>query len=432
MISDQRPTYNLRAVTRETGLSPETLRAWERRYEVIKPQRTPGGHRLYTLRDIRLLKWLVGQQQQGLSISRAVELWRTLQESGQDPLAVAGTETLTQTGTSNLEELRQIWVAACLDFNESAAEQILSEAFAVAVPEMVVVEVLQKGVSMIGQLWYEGQATVQQEHFATSLASRRLHSLMAAAPPISRSGRILAACPPGEEHEFVLLLISSLLRRQGWEIIYLGANVPLLKLETTLRSTSPILVLSLAQTLPAAASLREMAVLLKNLGIPLAFGGGIFNDLPNLVQWIPGFFLESEISTAPKRLDEIINKNEPLPSIKPLPDEYQRALDCFEGKQHAIEAVVSEEIKDWQLPGSALDQANQAFPSHLKAALVLGDLSTLIYSINWVGGLLENYGMPRESLMQYLKVYQDAIQDQLKEDSGLITGVIENFREMNN
>lgn len=432
MISDQRPTYNLRAVTRETGLSPETLRAWERRYEVIKPQRTPGGHRLYTLRDIRLLKWLVGQQQQGLSISRAVELWRTLQESGQDPLAVAGTETLTQTGTSNLEELRQIWVAACLDFNESAAEQILSEAFAVAVPEMVVVEVLQKGVSMIGQLWYEGQATVQQEHFATSLASRRLHSLMAAAPPISRSGRILAACPPGEEHEFVLLLISSLLRRQGWEIIYLGANVPLLKLETTLRSTSPILVLSLAQTLPAAASLREMAVLLKNLDIPLAFGGGIFNDLPNLVQWIPGFFLESEISTAPKRLDEIINKNEPLPSIKPLPDEYQRTLDCFEGKQHAIEAIVSEEIKDWQLPGSALDQANQAFPSHLKAALVLGDLSTLIYSINWVGGLLENYGMPRDSLMQYLKVYQDAIQDQLKEDSGLITGVIENFREMNN
>jgi MerR family transcriptional regulator, light-induced transcriptional regulator len=347
-------------------------------------------------------------------------------------LAIAGTETLTHTGTSNLEDLRQAWIAACLDFNEQAAEQILSEAFAVAVPEIVVVEVLQKGVAEIGQLWYSGQASVQQEHFASSLATRRLHSLMAAAPPISRAERILAACPPGEEHEFVLLLISSVLRRQGWDVVYLGANVPLLKLEATLQATSPILVLSLAQTLPAAASLREMGAFLHELGIPLAFGGGIFNKLPDLVQRIPGYFLGSEISTAPKLLDEIISKKEPLPSIEPLPGEYQRTLEYFADKQHAIEALVSEGIKDRGVTSRALEQANQAFPNHLKAALSLGDLATLDYSIHWVEGLMQNYGMPQEALKQYLKIYQHAIGAQMEEQAALITGALERYQASNN
>jgi MerR family transcriptional regulator, light-induced transcriptional regulator len=425
MISEQRPTYNLRAVTRETGLSPETLRAWERRYGIVNPQRTAGGHRLYTLRDIRLLKWLVAQQKQGLSISRAVELWRTLQESGQDPLAIAGTEALTRTGTSNLDELRQAWVAASLDFNEQAAEQILSEAFAVAAPEIVVIEVLQKGVTEIGGLWYEGQASVQQEHFASSLATRRLHSLLAAAPPVSRSGRILAACPPGEEHEFALLMITSLLRRQGWEVVYLGANVPLLKLEATLHATSPILVLSLAQTLPAAASLREMADLVKSLDVPLAFGGRIFTKLPDLVARIPGHYLGEDISVVPKRLDEIIQKNERMPPAEPLPDEYQHTLEFFLDKQHAIEAVVSEEIKAWDLPATAMDQANQALPAHLKAALALGDINTMVYSLDWVEGLLENYGMSPDYLKQYLKVYRHAIQEQLDGQADLITEALQ-------
>jgi MerR family transcriptional regulator, light-induced transcriptional regulator len=432
MISDQRPTYNLRAVTRETGLSPETLRAWERRYSIIKPQRTPGGHRLYTLRDIRLLKWLVAQQKQGLIISRAVELWRTLQESGQDPLAIAGTEILTKTGTSNLDELRQIWVAACLEFNEQAAEQILSEAFAVAVPEMVVVEVLQKGVAEIGILWYEGQASVQQEHFASSLATRRLHSLLAAAPPVSRQGRILAACPPGEEHEFMLLLITFLIRRQGWEVVYLGANVPLVKLEATLHTTSPVLVLSLAQTLPAAASLREMGDFLNKLGMPMAYGGRIFSMLPDLVYRIPGYFLGSEASLVPQQLDEITSKNKPLPAARPIPDEYRRALDDFVDNQPAIEALVLEKIKDRGIPSRGLDQANQAFPSHLKAALSLGDMGSLDYSLKWIEGLLENYGMPQESLKHYLKVYHHAIKEKLEDLDTLIADSLERYQARNN
>ena len=73
---DDTPVYNLKAVVLETGLKPDTLRAWERRYGLPTPNRSDGGHRLYSERDIQVLKWLVARQQAGLSISRAAELWQ--------------------------------------------------------------------------------------------------------------------------------------------------------------------------------------------------------------------------------------------------------------------------------------------------------------------------------------------------------------------
>ncbi|NJN83496.1 MAG: MerR family transcriptional regulator [Caldilineaceae bacterium] len=72
------PMYNLKAVVQETGLKPDTIRAWERRYGMPAPDRADSGHRLYTDRDIDTLKWLMARQAEGLSISRAVALWQSL------------------------------------------------------------------------------------------------------------------------------------------------------------------------------------------------------------------------------------------------------------------------------------------------------------------------------------------------------------------
>ena len=86
MSANNDPTFNLKVVIRETGLKPDTLRAWERRYGLPDPQRTEGGHRLYTRRDIDMLKWLMARQNEGVSISRAVSLWQGLVAEGKDPL----------------------------------------------------------------------------------------------------------------------------------------------------------------------------------------------------------------------------------------------------------------------------------------------------------------------------------------------------------
>ena len=75
MTFSQAPTYNLKAVIKEIGLTADTLRAWERRYGLPMPQRTRGGHRLYSERDIHVIKWLRRQQSDGLAISRAIGKW---------------------------------------------------------------------------------------------------------------------------------------------------------------------------------------------------------------------------------------------------------------------------------------------------------------------------------------------------------------------
>ena len=73
------PTFNMKVVVQETGLTPDTLRAWERRYGMPRPERTEGGHRLYSQYEIDMLKWLIVRQEEGLSISNAVDLWRRLE-----------------------------------------------------------------------------------------------------------------------------------------------------------------------------------------------------------------------------------------------------------------------------------------------------------------------------------------------------------------
>ena len=87
-MSDRAETqlFNLKVVVHETGLKPDTIRAWERRYGLPQPRRSSGGHRLYSRRDIEIIKWLMARQEEGLSISNAVDLWNSIEGDGQDPL----------------------------------------------------------------------------------------------------------------------------------------------------------------------------------------------------------------------------------------------------------------------------------------------------------------------------------------------------------
>ncbi len=204
-----------------------------------------------------------------------------MESNGQDPLQ--SEDQLPQPVLSSgviVDELRERWIEACMQFNEGSAENSLAQAFSLYSPETVCSQILQKGLQNIGKRWYDRESTIQQEHFATALAMRKLYNLAAVTISPIHAGRILAACPPGEEHEFGLLLITVLLRRRGWEVIYLGANVPLIRLEATLQATTPYLVISLAETLPSAAALLEMGEFLVVHKVHMAYGGG--SSIPHL------------------------------------------------------------------------------------------------------------------------------------------------------
>jgi MerR family transcriptional regulator, light-induced transcriptional regulator len=416
-MPDRAPRYNLKAVSQETGLPPETLRAWERRYQILAPQRTSGGHRLYSEYDIQLLKWLVARQHEGMSISRAAELWKSQQAAGQDPLALEAVPVQAViAGGVALDDLRGAWLEACLNFNEQAAEAVLNQAFAVASPETACIEVLQKGLFEIGEKWYQGEASVQHEHFASSLAMRRLHTLLAAAPPPVRIERILAACPSGEEHEFGLLLSAFLLRRRGWPVVYLGANVPLNRLEAALSSTSPRLVLALAQTLPTAASLQQMGRLLQQAGVQLVYGGGIFARSPVLQEYIPGHFLGTSISAVPSSVEKVLSYPNSQPSTLLEPSAEQQALlALYLSRQPLIEAQVAEELKGVGIQPMHLQIAQEAMAQHMRAALMLGDPCLLEASFAWIKELILNHGLFPTMLDVYLQALADAIQEHLQE-----------------
>jgi DNA-binding transcriptional MerR regulator/methylmalonyl-CoA mutase cobalamin-binding subunit len=422
----QKPTFNLKAVLQETGLKPDTLRAWERRYGLPSPERSPGGHRLYSQRDMETIKWLTARQQEGLSISRAVDLWRSLEADGQDPLR--GLDTAAPEAPSafslpegeELAELRGTWVSACLDYDERKAEQIISQAFALYPVEAVSLELLQKGIAEVGAGWYRGEVTVQQEHFASELAMRRLESLLASTPPPTRTERILVGCPPQENHTFSPLLLTLFLRRRSWDVVYLGANVPEVRMNSAITTTSPQLVIMSAQQLHTAASLLGMAQLLHERRLPLAYGGLVFNLVPTLRDRIPGHFLGEGLDEAPQVVERVLSSPTLMPPIEAVSEAHEQAWLHYRERQGLIEAEVWQSANRDGVRPEHLSIATTHLALNILAALKLGDMDFLGSDIEWVEGLLGNHRLPRELLYSFLSVYRGASEKHMDERGALV------------
>lgn len=405
----------MKAVVRETGLKADTIRAWERRYNLPQPGRTSGGHRLYSKRDIETIQWLLARQNEGLSISRAVNLWRSIEREGNDPLAtepyaMVSPPVISPTG-AEIDALRERWIEACEAFNEQTAEQILTQAFALYPPDVVSLELLAKGLAQIGTQWYRGELTVQQEHFASELAIRRLEALIAATPPPTVPGRIIVMCPPEEEHTFSPLLITFLLRRSGRAALFLGANVPLDRLDHAIQSTRPQLVVLASQQLHTAASLRQVAVSLQEKSIPVAYGGGIFNRIPALRERIPGTFLGEQFDQVPVLVGELINQPvAPEQILTPSPATL-RTLEHFKAHQAEIDSHIWRAMQPNTLDYNHLAIANINLARNITAALSLGDMQFLGNDLEWIDELLGHRQIPRELLVLYLEMYAQAVEE---------------------
>ncbi len=410
------PIYNLKAVVQETTLKPDTLRAWERRYGLPAPQRTDSGHRLYSQNDIELLKWLMARQEEGMSISRAVELWRQLESEKNSPLQTAqmvAPSTLpfapgVQSGEINdtLEQLRNDWITSCLNFDEQGAEQLITQAFALFPVEKVCLELLQKGLAAIGQGWYENNVTVQQEHFASALALRRLEALLAATPLPTRAGRILIGCPAEEVHTFVPLMLTLLLRRRSWDVIFLGANVPVQDFVLTTEKAKPQFVVLTAQLLYTAMSLRELGEILYEARIPMGYGGLIFTQLPELQQHISGHYLGNRVEDAIDKIERMMLLPRVAAPASALTPQSIETLEQFRLHQAEIEAEIWRRFSNSHLSHSLLRKANINFSRDIIAALGLGDIHYLGIDLPWVKGLLKyHYQLPESAINDYLEAY---------------------------
>lgn len=422
-VNGRTPTYNLKAVVQETGLKPDTLRAWERRYGIPTPERTAGGHRLYSQHDIEMLKWLVTRQDEGLSISRAVDLWQALMVEGKDPLQIYqapgsdSAENALSVGDS-LIQIRDAWIDACLSFNEQKADSVLAQAFALYPIETVCLQILQRGLAEIGLGWASGNVSAQQEHFASALSMRRIENLIAATPNPTRPQRLLIGCPPEEEHIFAPLLITLLLRRRGWDIVFLGANIPLARLEATIRAAQPQMVILTAQTLPTAATLLSMAYILQQENVLLGFGGGIFNHKPALRGRIPGYFLGEKLGQTSQFVEQILNTPRPCRPVEPPAPAYEHALQHYREQQARLEAYVWEEFRSTPtpMPPTALAAANRNFGRIILAALELGDITQAASDFHEAARLLS---IPQHEIA-FLNAYHRAMVKALDKRGQLI------------
>jgi MerR family transcriptional regulator, light-induced transcriptional regulator len=213
------------AFARRVGISPELLRAWERRYGLLQPIRTEGGFRLYTDEDAERVERMKRALEEGLSAAEAAQRALALERPAERGLVGA----------------RERLVAAAHAYDEASVHAILDEALAGFSLETTLEQLILPVLREIGDEWERGTLEVGQEHFASNLVRERL---LALARLWGRGHGPLAilACAPGERHDIGLIAFGLVLRSHGWRILFLGADTPLPTLARAVATTEPRLV----------------------------------------------------------------------------------------------------------------------------------------------------------------------------------------------
>jgi DNA-binding transcriptional MerR regulator/methylmalonyl-CoA mutase cobalamin-binding subunit len=221
---------NIAALAQRTGIPPDTLRKWEQRYRILQPDRTAGGQRRYSERDVARVEWLRERLDEGYRISEAARLLGTI---GVEP------------GRKASDHLDGILDA--VESGEAAEIGIrLDQAFALLGVDATLSAVLQPLLRTVGDRWADGTLSVAEEHLVSEAVRSRLGHLLGDAGGGVR-GLAVLACAPGERHELGLMMAAIALRRDGWKVVYLGADTPLADaLALAIRLDSRILGISLA------------------------------------------------------------------------------------------------------------------------------------------------------------------------------------------
>lgn len=246
------------SLARRTGVPVDTLRAWERRYGVLRPTRTPGGQRRYGDRDVERVLWLAARVAEGQRISDAVAALNALEREDDEATASAG-----PTGA-----LASRLAVAARHGDGPRVELELDRAFA-ALPLVQAMElVIFPALADLGQRWAAGEKVIVGEHMLSAAAERRLAArLSAARRPRGPIG--IVACPSGERHAVGALCLSVLMAQDGWRVSFLGSDTPLTE----------------ADYIAQARRARACVAVCTNPGSASAAAGQIA-ELPNARLWV--------------------------------------------------------------------------------------------------------------------------------------------------
>lgn len=236
------PKYRIGLVARLTGVSTHQLRIWERRYHAVTPARTEAGGRLYSDNDVARLRSLKKLVDLGHSIGQVARL------EERELAALLATEPLVDKAAdvSLLAERVSQQFLECLERVDSLeAERTLSRAAIAFEPELFTLEVLLPAMREVGRRWATGEFTIAQEHSASAVLRTQLGALMRLYTPEVGARVVVCATLPAELHEFGALAAGLLAAGRGWQVVYLGPNLPAEEIaQAAARSRAELVLLS--------------------------------------------------------------------------------------------------------------------------------------------------------------------------------------------
>ncbi len=247
-------------LARRTGLNPELVRAWERRYGLLQPNRSAGGFRLYGDGDLARLETMKRHLAVGVSAAEAARL--TLAEPSRPAEADPG-ESLEDAG-------HELW-GALERFDEASANAAIDRALATFTLESVLRDLVLPYLRELGACWQRGEIGIAQEHFASHLLRGRLLGLARGWGQGSGPLAVLA-CAPGEQHDLGLICFGLVLRSAGWRLVFLGADTPVEAIADLADRLSPSLVVVTAVE-PTQLTAVESGLGRVAAHAPLALGG---------------------------------------------------------------------------------------------------------------------------------------------------------------
>ncbi|MBV9915952.1 MAG: MerR family transcriptional regulator [Solirubrobacterales bacterium] len=247
-------------LSKRSGVSAELLRAWERRYGLLKPARSPGGLRLYSPQDLERVRVMREHLAAGFAAAEAAAL-----ASSAVSEEAPGEEILRP------DALRASLTAALDRFDEPRAQTVLDRLLAVATLDTLLGDVVLPYLHELGERWERGEASVAQEHFASAIVRGRMLGLARdwglGVGPVA-----VLACLPGEQHDIGLIAFGLALRARGWRIVYLGSDTPVRMLEEVAhRVEARVVVLSAVHAHAVTAVKAELSGLARRHRI--AIGG---------------------------------------------------------------------------------------------------------------------------------------------------------------
>jgi DNA-binding transcriptional MerR regulator/methylmalonyl-CoA mutase cobalamin-binding subunit len=266
--------YSIKQASLRSGVSVPLIRAWERRYGVVVPRRTPSGYRLYDDEAIGTLIRVRELTEEGWSASQASEAIL----SGQAPLRASAPqepiEPQERVVGAHRRDLVERFVASATDMDGAATGAVIDEMFALGSFESVVDDLVMPALVELGQAWSDGRLDVAAEHAASAAVYRRLSALYEAAA-VGGAPSVVVGLPPGARHELGALAFSVALRRLGVAVLYLGPDVPVASwVHVVGRELSRVAVIGVAQQADRTATLEVAAAIRAGGHPPIVAVGG--------------------------------------------------------------------------------------------------------------------------------------------------------------